>query len=76
MKNIDSYIRRKQGKEKIDYFHENLKPILKPTYGIIIYQEQIMQIAHIMAGYTLAEADLLRRAMSKKSADILLKERD
>ena len=76
MKNIDSYIRRKNGKENIDYFHKDLEPILKPTYGIIIYQEQIMQIASIMAGYSMAEADLLRRAMSKKSESILLKERD
>ena len=76
MKNIDSYIRRKRGLEKIDYLHENLKPILKPTYGIIVYQEQIMQIANIMAGYSMAEADLLRRAMSKKSEAILLKEED
>ncbi len=76
MKNIDSYIKRKNGLEKIDYFHENLKPILKPTFGIIVYQEQIMQIAHTMAGYTLAKADLLRRAMSKKSESILLKEKD
>ena len=49
---------------------------MKPTYGIIIYQEQIMQIASTMAGYTFAEADLLRRAMSKKKEEILLKERD
>ena len=76
MKNIDSYINRKQGKEKINYFHPDLEPILKPTYGIIVYQEQIMQIANIMAGYSLAEADLLRRAMSKKSESILLKEKD
>ena len=76
MKNIDSYIRRKKGKEKIDYFHKDLEPILKPTYGIIVYQEQIMQIANVMAGYSLAEADLLRRAMSKKSESILLKEKD
>ena len=76
MNNIDSYIRRKRGLEKIDYLHENLKLILKPTYGIIVYQEQIMQIANIMAGYSMAEADLLRRAMSKKSEAILLKEKD
>ena len=76
MKNIDSYIRRKRGLENIDYFHKDLEKILKPTYGIIIYQEQIMQIAHQMAGYSLAEADLLRRAMSKKSETILLKEKD
>ena len=76
MKNIDSYIKRKKGEEKIDYFHEDLMKILKPTYGIIVYQEQIMQIASTLAGYTFAEADLLRRAMSKKKEDILLKERD
>ncbi len=76
MQNIDSYIKRKQGKEKINYIHSSLEPILKPTYGIIIYQEQIMQIASVMAGYTLSEADLLRRAMSKKKENILLKEKD
>ena len=76
MQNIDSYIRRKQGKERINYLHPSLEKILKSTYGIIIYQEQIMQIANVMAGYTLAEADLLRRAMSKKKEDILLKEKD
>ena len=76
MKNIDSYIKRKEGLEKVDYFHKDLEKVLKPTYGIIVYQEQIMQIAHIMAGYTLSQADLLRRAMSKKSESILLKEKD
>ena len=76
MSNIDSFIKRKQGKEKIDYIDERLKDILMPTYGIIIYQEQIMKISNVMAGYTMAEADLLRRAMSKKKEDILLKEKD
>ena len=76
MQNINSYIRRKEGKEKIDYLHPNLEKILKPTFGIIIYQEQIMQIADVMAGYSFAEADLLRRAMSKKKEAILLKEKD
>ncbi len=76
MKNIDSYIKRKNGLEKIDYFDDCLEPILKNTYGIIVYQEQIMQIASVMAGYSLAEADLLRKAMSKKKEDILLKEKD
>lgn len=76
MGNIDSFIRRKQGKEKIDYIDDRLKDILEPTYGIIIYQEQIMKISNIMAGFTLSEADNLRRAMSKKKADILLKEKD
>lgn len=76
MNNIDSYIRRKHGMETINYLHPNLEAILKPTYGIIIYQEQIMQIANVMASYSFAEADLLRRAMSKKKEEILLKERD
>lgn len=76
MKNIDSYIRRKQGKEDINYFHEDLKPILKSTYGIIVYQEQIMQIASLLAGYTFAESDILRRAMSKKKEEILIKEKE
>ncbi len=72
--NIDSYIRRKQGKEKIDYLHEDLVEILSPTYGIIIYQEQIMKIANKIAGYSLGEADVLRRAISKKKKEILEKE--
>lgn len=76
MKNIDSYIRRKRGIEKIDYFHEDLKEILKPTYGIIVYQEQIMQIASTLSGYSFSEADLLRRAMSKKKQSILIEEKD
>ena len=76
MKNIDSYIRRKRGIEKIDYFHEDLMEILKPTYGIIVYQEQIMKIASTMAGYSFSEADLLRRAMSKKNEELLIKEKD
>jgi len=75
MDNIDSYIRRKKGVEKIDYLHDDLINILKPTYGIIVYQEQIMQIANVMAGYSLGEADVLRRAMSKKKKDILDNER-
>ena len=76
MQNIDSYIKRKYGKEKIDYIHPSLEKILKPTYGIIVYQEQIMQIASVMASYSLGEADILRRAMSKKKADVLIKERE
>ena len=76
MQNIDTYIKRKQGKEKIDYYHKSLENILKPTYGILIYQEQIMQVASSLAGYSLGEADILRKAMSKKKEDILLKEKD
>lgn len=70
-KNIPSFIKRKEGKEKITYLDNDLKEILEETYGIIVYQEQIMLIARKYAGYTLAEADLLRRAMSKKKYDIL-----
>lgn len=72
---IDNYIRRKEGKEKIEYLDPALEPILKSTYGIIIYQEQILQIARTLAGYTLGEADILRRAISKKKENILLEEK-
>ena len=76
MESIDDYIKRRNGKVKIDYIHKDLEPILKETYGIIIYQEQIMQTACKIAGYTLGEADILRRAMSKKKEDILIKEKE
>ena len=66
MANIPTYCARKLRKEPVEYLHPVLKPILEPTYGIITYQEQVQQIARDMAGYTLAEADLLRRAMGKK----------
>ena len=74
--NIDSYIRRKQGKEKITYLVPELEPILKNTYGIIIYQEQIMQIARTLAGFTFGEADILRRAMSKKKRAVLEEQKE
>ena len=66
MDNIPLYNRRKHGEEVVDYLHPLLEPILKETYGVIIYQEQVMQIAQALSGYTLGEADLLRRAMGKK----------
>ena len=66
MDNIPTYINRKHGEEPVDCLHPMLEPILKETYGVIIYQEQVMQIAQVMAGYSLGEADLLRRAMGKK----------
>jgi DNA polymerase-3 subunit alpha len=66
MDNIPSYIARKHGREKPDYLHPLLEPVLKETHGVIIYQEQVMQIAQILASYSLGEADLLRRAMGKK----------
>lgn len=72
--NIDLYIARKEGREKVIYQDESLEPILKETYGIMIYQEQIMQVANVYAGYTLGEADILRRAISKKKVDVLKNE--
>ncbi len=66
MENIPSYIKRKHGEEEPDYLHPMLEGILKETYGIMIYQEQVMQIAQVLSGYTLGGADLLRRAMGKK----------
>jgi DNA polymerase-3 subunit alpha len=66
MANIPTYCARKLGHEQTDYLHPKLEPILEPTFGIITYQEQVQQIARDLAGYTLAEADLLRRAMGKK----------
>lgn len=66
MENIDTFIRRKRGQEPVTYAAEALKPILGPTYGVLVYQEQVMQVASTMGGFTLGQADLLRRAMSKK----------
>jgi DNA polymerase-3 subunit alpha len=66
MDNIPTYIRRKHGLEKIVYPHPLLEPTLKETYGVIVYQEQVMEIAKVLAGYSLGAADLLRRAMGKK----------
>ena len=74
MDNIGEYIERRNGKA-FDYLHDDLKPILEKTYGIIVYQEQIMRIAHEFAGYTLAEADILRRGVSKKDKAVLEDER-
>ena len=71
MDNIDSFIRRKEGKERITYLHPDLEPILKETYGIIVYQEQIMQILVKVGGFSFAEADTIRRAMSKKKREII-----
>lgn len=74
--NIDSYIRRKHGEEKIEYLDPSLENITKNTYGILVYQEQIMQVARLYANYTYGEADILRRAMSKKKIDLLKNEEE
>ncbi|WP_023639099.1 DNA polymerase III subunit alpha [Dickeya zeae] len=77
---VDNFIDRKHGREEISYpdiqwQHETLKPVLEPTYGIILYQEQVMQIAQVLAGYTLGGADMLRRAMGKKKPEEMAKQR-
>ncbi len=71
MQYIPTYIKRKNGKQKVDYLHPDLEPILKSTYGVCVYQEQVMRIAQEMAGYTMAEADILRKAIGKKIAKLL-----
>jgi DNA polymerase III subunit alpha len=76
MENIPLYIERKHGLKPIEYPHPDLKSILEKTYGVIVYQEQIMQIASKLAGFSLGEADLLRRAVGKKKKEVLDKERD
>lgn len=75
MDSIPSYIARKKGEEEPDYMHPLLEPILKETYGIMIYQEQVMQISQVMAGYSLGGADLLRRAMGKKIKEEMVRQR-
>ena len=74
--NIDSYIKRKHNEESITYLDPSLEKITKSTYGFLIYQEQIMQLANVYAGYTLGEADILRRAMSKKKLELLKSEEE
>ena len=72
---VDDFVNRKHGRSAITYIHESLETILKNTYGVIVYQEQVMQIAQVLAGYTLGEADLLRRAMGKKKPEEMAKQR-
>ncbi|HHF0590750.1 TPA: DNA polymerase III subunit alpha, partial [Legionella anisa] len=73
---VDDFIDRKHGRAVVDYPHPDLEPILKPTYGVILYQEQVMQIAQVLANYTLGAADLLRRAMGKKKPEEMAKQRE
>ncbi|RPF49849.1 DNA polymerase III catalytic subunit DnaE type [Thermodesulfitimonas autotrophica] len=68
---VEDFIRRKHGQTPVSYLHPALEPILKETYGVILYQEQVMKIASILAGFSLGEADLLRRAMGKKKPEII-----
>ena len=68
---VDDFIDRKHGTQKIEYPHPLLEPILRETYGVIVYQEQVMKIANVMAGFTLGAADMLRRAMGKKKVEVM-----
>ena len=72
---VDDFIDRKHGRKAVEYDHPLLEPILKDTYGVIVYQEQVMQISSTLAGYSLGKADLLRRAMGKKKAEVMAKEK-
>lgn len=76
MELIPQFIRRKHGQEKITYFHPDLKPILEKTYGVMIYQEQLMKIAHDLAGFSMAEADVLRKAVGKKIKFLLSSQKE
>jgi DNA polymerase-3 subunit alpha len=73
---VDDFINRKHGRAMVNYPHPKLEPILRPTYGVILYQEQVMQIAQVLAGYSLGAADLLRRAMGKKKAEEMAFQRE
>src|SRR5574343_290526 len=73
---VDDFILRKKGQQAIDYFHPDLTQCLEPTYGVIVYQEQVMQISQIIGGYTLGGADMLRRAMGKKKPEEMAKHRE
>jgi DNA polymerase-3 subunit alpha len=73
---VDDFINRKHGRAKVAYPHPKLEPVLRPTYGVILYQEQVMQIAQVLAGYTLGSADILRRAMGKKKPEEMAKQRE
>ncbi|MCL1921129.1 MAG: DNA polymerase III subunit alpha [Kiritimatiellaeota bacterium] len=75
MDNIPTFIRRKKGQEKVVYDHPALESTLKETYGVMVYQEQVQRAAQVLAGYSLGRADLLRRAMGKKNAEVMVKER-
>src|SRR3546814_19361421 len=72
---VIDFVNRKHGQAKVDYFHKDLEPVLKSTYGVIVYQEQVMLISQIIGGYSLGGADLLRRAMGTKKAEEMAKHR-
>ena len=73
---IPTYIARKEGREQIEYMHPLLEPILKETYGVIVYQDQVIKIVVAIAGFSMGQADILRKAMGKKIRDVMMKQRD
>ncbi len=73
---VDDFIERRHGRQKITYLFPELEPILKETYGVIVYQEQVMKVASAIAGFTLGQADILRRAMGKKKADVMAQQKE
>ncbi|MCL2497473.1 MAG: DNA polymerase III subunit alpha, partial [Symbiobacteriaceae bacterium] len=76
MEHIPEFVAAKNGQSTINYLHPKLEPILAPTYGVVVYQEQVMQVAHALAGFSLGEADLLRRAMAKRDAQALIEQQE
>jgi DNA polymerase-3 subunit alpha len=72
---VDDFIERRHGRQEIKYLFPEIKPILEETYGVIVYQEQVMKIASTVAGYTLGQADILRRAMGKKKVEVMVEQR-
>ena len=73
---VDDFIARKHGQAQLNIHIPDLEPILRPTYGVILYQEQVMQIAQVLSGYSLGDADILRRAMGKKKPEEMAKQRE
>ncbi len=73
---VDMFVRRKHGEEPVKHPHENLRPVLEPTYGVIVYQEQVMQIANVIGGFSMTDADNLRKAMGKKKPEVMAKFKD
>jgi DNA polymerase III subunit alpha len=73
---VDTFVKRKHGEEKVLYPHNDTEPVLKPTYGVIVYQEQVMQIANIIGGFSMSDADNLRKAMGKKKPEVMAKFKD
>ena len=73
---VDEFIQARHGEKEIKYLHPLLEPILKDTFGVILYQEQVMRIASVMGGFSLGQADLLRKAMGKKQEDVLMAQKE